>query len=246
MLANVAVFAAPINGPAPVCGAQLFPGYPDVDAAPVVKFWNHGELGSHWTAPECTGWTGEGFSTLLVVAGRFRGTGVAERVAAIRGRGGIRYWSTTQKRWKTLIAGASALTEPSPGKRRTDFSFRDLSEGLSQGKPLFFEQEDNLTGKAVYRFRVLSASPDRIAFETENVTTMRYLLLPVFHPGEMQSIYFFEREGNDVWRYFSMVRTGEKASSLAAGHEASSINRAVAFYRYYAGVPTDREPPAAR
>ena len=27
---------------------------------------------------------------------------------------------------------------------------------------------------------------------------------------------------------------------------ASSINRAVAFYRHFVGIPTDQEPPAAR
>jgi hypothetical protein len=42
------------------------------------------------------------------------------------------------------------------------------------------------------------------------------------------------------------MRTGKNASKLINGHEASSINRAVAFYRYLAGIPTNLEPPAAR
>lgn len=75
---------------------------------------------------------------------------------------------------------------------------------------------------------------------------MRYLFVTLFHPGEMQSIYFLDRESDYVWRYYSIARTGRKASRLAAGHEASSINRAVAFYRSLAGIPTDLEPPAAR
>ena len=33
---------------------------------------------------------------------------------------------------------------------------------------------------------------------------------------------------------------------MAAGNESSAINRAVAFYRWLAGIPTDQEPPAAR
>jgi len=41
------------------------------------------------------------------------------------------------------------------------------------------------------------------------------------------------------------MRTGKNASLLTAGYEASSINRAVAFYRYLAGIPTDKEPPAS-
>jgi hypothetical protein len=62
----------------------------------------------------------------------------------------------------------------------------------------------------------------------------------------MQSVYFLDRESADVWRYYGMTRTGRNASRLTTGHSSSSINRAVAFYRSLAGIPTDREPPAAR
>lgn len=65
--------------------------------------------------------------------------------------------------------------------------------------------------------------------------------MPLFSPGDIQSIYFFERESQDVWRYYSIVRTSKNASQLTAGNEASAINRAVAFYRYLAGIPTDKE-----
>jgi hypothetical protein len=88
-------------------------------------------------------------------------------------------------------------------------------------------------------------SPDRLVFETENLSIMRYFMLPIFRAGEMQSIYFFERESQDVWRYYSIVRMGANASRLAGAHVASSINRAVAFYRYLADIPTDQEPPAS-
>jgi len=42
------------------------------------------------------------------------------------------------------------------------------------------------------------------------------------------------------------MRTGTTANRLIAGNESSSLNRAVAFYRYFVGIPTDQEPPAAR
>ena len=108
------------------------------------------------------------------------------------------------------------------------------------------EQVDNLSGTAVYRMRVAEASADRLVVEVENVSIMRYLFVTLFHPGEMQSVYFLDRESENVWRYYSIARTGRGASRLATGHETSSINRAVAFYRFLAGIPTDQEPPAAR
>jgi hypothetical protein len=74
---------------------------------------------------------------------------------------------------------------------------------------------------------------------------MRYLLIPVFRPGGVQSIYFLDRESDVVWRYYNIVRTGINASRFAS-NESSAINRSVAFYRYMVGIPTDQEPAAAR
>jgi hypothetical protein len=154
----------------------------------------------------------------------------------------MRYWSTTHKQWQTLIVTAHALTSPQPGRRRQDFAPDEMKEG----KVLYLEQVDNLSGAATYRMHIAEASADRLVFDVENVSTMRYFFVTLFHPGEMQSIYFLDRESDNVWRYYSIVRTGRNASRLATGHEASSINRAVAFYRSLAGIPTDQEPPTAR
>lgn len=114
------------------------------------------------------------------------------------------------------------------------------------GGPLYFQQSDNLSGKAIYRMRVASVSRDRLVFETENISTLRYLLIPLFQPGEMQSIYFLQQESPGVWNYYNLTRMGKNANRLMAGHDASSINRAVAFFRHWAGIPTDQEPPAAK
>ena len=108
------------------------------------------------------------------------------------------------------------------------------------------KQVDNLSGKAIYRMHIAEASADRLVFDVENVSTMRYLFVTLFHPGDMQSIYFLDRESDNVWRYYSIARSGRNASRLTTGHESSSINRAVAFYRSLVGIPTDQEPPAAR
>ena len=62
----------------------------------------------------------------------------------------------------------------------------------------------------------------------------------------MQSIYFLDRESENVWRYYSIARTGKNANRLIAGNESSAVNRAVAFYRYLVEIPTGQEPPAAR
>jgi hypothetical protein len=81
-------------------------------------------------------------------------------------------------------------------------------------------------------------------FDVENVSTMRYHFIPILDPSE-QSIYFLDRESDNVWRYYSIVRTGKNANGLIAGNE-SSVKQAVAFYRYLVGIPATQEPPAAR
>lgn len=231
--------------PQPPCGSATFPPYPGLEVSPTVKAWDPAESGRDWTPPACTGWTDSGFTTLVVVAARFRhasGTeGLLRRIGAISGHKGIRYWSTTHKRWQTLIIDSHALSDATGDRRREDFAPGEMGES----KSLYFQQEDNLTGKAVYRMRIRSASHDRLVFDTENTGTVRYLRLSMFRPGGLQTITFLDRESQDVWRYYSITRTDRKASLMIAGYATSSINRAVAFYRYLAGIPTDKEPPAS-
>jgi hypothetical protein len=141
-----------------------------------------------------------------------------------------------------LIPDAYAVTSARGNQRRNDFTLEELRPGSVR----YFQQMDNLSGKAIYRLHIVEATPDRLVFDVANVTLMKYLFIPLVPPGEMQSIYYLDRESEDIWRYYSMARTGKHVSRLTTGHEASWINRSVAFFRRTAGIPTDQEPPAAR
>ena len=232
--------------PQPPCGEAAVPPYPGLDSSPNVKFWSESGFGRDWRPPACTGWAAAGFSTLVTTAARFRydsGTdGLLRHIGAISELAGMRYWSTTHQRWQTLIVSAYALTGRQSGHRRQDFT----PDEMQAGALLYLEEADNLSGSAIYRMHIAEASADRLVFDLENVSVMRYFFVTLFPAGEMQSIYFLDRESADIWRYYSIARTGRNASRLATGHESSSINRAVAFYRSLAGIPTDQEPPAAR
>jgi hypothetical protein len=234
------------SGPQPPCGNEVVPPYPGLDDSATLKSWSRSDFGSDWRPPACTGWDAAGFTTLVTTVARFRYTSEADglllHVGAISELTGIRYWSTTHKQWQPLIVDAHALTGRQTGQRREDFTPAEMKES----KVLYFEQADNLSGKATYRMHIAAASADRVVFEVENVSTMRYLLMTLFHPGDMQSIYFLDRESKNVWRFYSIVRTGRNANRLATGNESSAVNRAVAFYRYTVGIPTAQEPPAAR
>jgi hypothetical protein len=72
------------------------------------------------------------------------------------------------------------------------------------------------------------------------------MLVTVFEPGDLQTAYFLERRAPGVWGFYSLTRTRMASSLMPVGDEGSYINRAVAFYRHIAAIPTDQEPPASR
>jgi hypothetical protein len=234
------------SGPQPPCGTSPVPYYPDPDQSANVKSWSKADFGRDWKPPACTGWEDVGFTRLVTIAARLPYTseadGLLRRMGAISALKGLRYWSTSHQQWRTLILDACALPGPDSDQCRRDFTPDEMREG----RVLYYEEVDNLSGKAIYRMRILTNSPTRLVFAVENFSTIRYHLLPIFHPGELQSIYFLDREADKVWRYYGMVRTGKRVNSLIASNEASFVNRAVAFYRNLIGIPDTQEPPAAR
>jgi hypothetical protein len=139
------------------------------------------------------------------------------------------------------VLDAYALTGPN-GQSRGDFT----SDEMREGAIFYFEQVDNNSGKAVYRMHVAEARSDRIVVDIENVSTIKYLFVSMFHPGELQSVYFLDRESDAVWHYYSIARAGRSSNHLIPVNQSSAINRTVAFYRHIVGIPTDQEPPAAR
>jgi hypothetical protein len=236
----------PQLGPQPPCGKEPIPPYPGLGDLASVKSWSKSDLGRDWKPPACTGWAEVGFTTLVTIAARFphpsEASRLFRRIGAISELAGMRYWSTTHKQWRTLIVDAYALTDLQSGRRRGDFT----SDEMKEGKVLYFEQVDNLSGRAIYRMHIVEASARRLVFDVENVSTIRYFLIPILHPGDLQAMYFLDRESESVWRYYSIVRTGKNANGLIAGNESSSVNRAVAFYRHLVGIPTAQEPPGVR
>jgi hypothetical protein len=235
------VFAQTAEGPHPPCGSTPQPLYAPPDATPAIRTWQ----APGWTASTCTGWSSTHPTLLVALAGSFRHEGGAADLLAAFGRisrlRGIRYWSVGDRGWRTLVTGAAALDGPRTRRRRADFAPAEMTRGAD----LYFAQEDSRSsGEVVYRMRVLEKGPDRVTITVENVTSVRFLLVPLFAPGDVRCTSYLERLSPGVWGYYGLW--GILAGAQTSGHEASSVNRALAFYRHVAGIPTDQEPPAAR
>lgn len=230
------------SGPQPPCGSAPYPAYPEVQGAPVVKIWER----SDWTPPGCTGWSASASATLVVTVARFRYNGgiggLRRRIGAVSEMRGWLYWSTSHQKWQPFLLEAYAVTGRDGDQRRKDFA----PDEIAAGRQVSIHQEDELLGKVTYRMRIVSATADRLVFATENSSTAGPFGLPLFQAGAVQAICFLDREAKDVWRYYQIGRLPKEAALLTMGHDASLINRAVALYRYLAGIPADQEPPAAR
>lgn len=234
------------SAPRPPCAGAPSPAYAEPGSLPAVRMWTGDELGADWLPPACTGWHPLAFRTLVAAAGRFRfesgAEGLLARFAAVSAFAAIRYWSVSDKGWENLVTSASALSGPDAAMQRPDFQVAEMAGGAD----LYFAQNDNRsTGDVVYRMRVREIDPDQLVVEMENVSAVRYLVIPVAGPGDLQWLYFLERRSPDEWAYYSLARTGAGANSLTQGHEASYVNRAAALFRHFAGLPTDQGPPAA-
>jgi hypothetical protein len=247
-LASLVALPARANdeGPRLPCGAAPLPAYAEPGQPPAVQAWR-GRMARDWQPPACTGWTGAGFDILVSVAGSFRHEGEIDdllaRIGAISAKNQVRYWSTTEKEWKPLVTEAFALSGPDPAQRRADFA----AAQFVKGQTLHYAQSDNRSsGKTVYRERVLWSDRERLGMVSENISPVKMTVITLFDAGGMQQAYFLERRAPGMWNFYSLTRTRMASSFMPTGGDASYINRAVAFYRLVAGIPTDKEPPAAR
>lgn len=245
-LAGVPARASDEGPRLPCGGAAPSPAHAEPGQPPVVQAWR-GKAAHGWVPPACTGWTASNADILVAVAGSFRHDGDIElllaRIGAISAKNQVRYWSTTEKRWQPLVTEAFALSGPEVGLRRDDFAPAQFVKGAV----LYYAQSDNRSsGKTIYRERVLLSERDRLQVVTDNVTPVKMTLITLFAAGEMQTAYFIERRSAAVWTFYSLTRTRMASAMMPIGSDASYINRAVAFYRLVAAIPTDQEPPAAR
>lgn len=224
--------------PQPPCGVSPQPAYAASDRPPAIAVWTEvGLRKTGWRPLACLNWGPDRTRLAAVLAADFRFSGSLDellgRLGAFSAYKSIRYWSVNHQRWQELVSDAGRIAGP-------DLTAADLEAGRT-----FDYYENGRTGRIVYRLRILERTAERVVLATENVTPIRVALLTAFESGALQSVTFLDRRGPGLWGYYQVIRAGEGASMIALGSDASYVNRLTALYRYVAGIPTDREPPAA-
>jgi len=235
--------AGAVDGPIAPCSAgaaDMLPAYGPVGGAPRVAWWRD------IVVPEGAGCLGaiRGHMELVVaLAGRFHGArtleDMARRLGAISRTAGLRYWSVTDGDWRTLLTEAFALSAPDVERRRADFSVAELLGG----RALYTAQRDTRsTGLNVYQLRARRVGARRLVLESENLSPIRLIVFELFEPGALRVIHYLDRIEPGLWGYYTVtaVRSGALESD-----PRSMINRSAAYFRFLAGVPSDRDPPLA-
>lgn len=226
-----------------LCDANTRPKYPLIGSPPVIQTWKQNSPDVTSTAPDCAGLNLRNFTLLVAVTGSFSskesGDALLVRFGSISSLRGTRYWSVTDSRWETLITDAAALDATDIGKHRSDFTFEEMKNGKNL---YFFESDNRSSNKVIYRMNVLKATPDSLEVATANISKIRLFLLPMFDPGDIQTLFILERMTADTWGYYSLSAIQEKGIAAIEDHEKSYINRAIALYRQFVGIPTDQVP----
>jgi hypothetical protein len=227
-------------------GGAPLPPYAALDAAPNVQLWTATSLQALPALAACLGASSPQLGTLLAVAGTFQSadgeTALLSRFGAVSKLLLVQYWSTTDQTWRPVLTAATALTKEAGGQPREDFTATEIESG----QDLYLAQTDSRsTNEVIYRMRLRESDSQHFLIETENVTPVRWWALTLYKRGDLHSFYYLDQRSPGIWSYYSLTRIGG-GRWLMTGHENSFINRVVALYRYFAGIPTDLEPPPAR
>ncbi len=224
------------------CAESPPASFPESGGAPLARVWKSGADGLPPKAA-CMAHGPAGSELWISVAARSTSAASADvllaRFGLISQLRQVKYWSITDHLWRPLFASATALAQATGGERG-DFSLDELK----RGSPLYFEQADSRSSrKVVYELRLLHADGQGFVISTVNVSPVQWWGVSLYKSGELQTLYFLEHMAGDEWRFYSLSRVA--GSHLFNAQDGSYINRTVALYRFFLGIPTDTEPPAA-
>lgn len=240
--------------PVPPCtGESVVPPHAEVpDADPNWIIAMVGEGLQNWNPPECLGWRKAPRDVLIALAGRIEVEGadaLLVRFARVSALEDIRYWSVTRESWRKVFSRARALSKPDMEAVRPDFALDELREGTT----FYSVTDDNEpTGPVVNALTIRERSPDRLVLEMRNISSSKLLGAAVLPPGGMITTFIAERERSagagdgEIWRLYAISGITADVPGWLLPPPAAYLNRAIAFYRFVADVPSDREPPPIR
>jgi hypothetical protein len=165
-----------------------------------------------------------------------------KRFGAISKLPGVLYWSTTDQAWRPMVSAAMAVDSAGSAEARADYSIDELAAGISH----YYRVTDTRTYDSInYRLRMWASPAGQILVETANVDSIKKWGITLYKADGLHTLYYLNERSAGRWSYYSITRA-VPATFLAKGHDKSYVNRAIALFRHYMGMPVTGEPPAAR
>lgn len=229
----------------PCAHATSRPDYPALDAPPKVEATHDANRAVALSGAACFAepqtksmWV----TVAAVVRTSFDEKALIERFGAISQLRSAWYWSTTDQAWRALVSSAYATESANAVTPRADYSDVDLTAGTS----LYYRVADSRSDLAINYSMQLAVGPaGHIVVDTTNIDPVKKWGLTLYGPKSLRTLYFLNELSPGVWSYYSITRV-VPATFLANGHDKSFINRAVALFRHYLGLPATSAPPPAR
>ena len=159
---------------------------------------------------------------------------VYNRLRSISSMAGIRYFSTTRKKMRTLLEESYVVTAPRGGERIPD----PIVSQIPARSTIAVVQRDTTFGKNTYSIEY-TTHPGQIMTATTNVTTMRYLALPFIRPGGFSiHIVCFPRQDRILFYGLISVRTTFFLNIPSV--RKSFYNRIKAMYTWFASAMAEQ------
>lgn len=149
---------------------------------------------------------------------------------AVSSMKGIEYYSASRKKMRTLFAESYAIADPQTPSPQPD----PVVDRIPSDTIVYMFQEDLTFGKNLYRSR-LRYTGEYFLVETTNLTTMRYLLMPMVQPEASYTLTVLVPVGNRILFYGASGARTLRLLGLERSKEESFYNRLQALYGWFAG-----------
>jgi hypothetical protein len=232
--------------PSPPCAGEAIIARTSQGTQPAVTVWHTRTLPENWHLASCSGFAPPGDAVLIEVVGSLHHDGDAlsllARLGEVSTQRDILYWNISHGDWRNLLVDATALSGPSPELRRLDFRPDEMRPGA---RFYLLYDDDERPGPIIFEIEVREARPDGFVTVLRNVTAMRLMGVSIAGPGDLSNLLSIRRIGPGQFAYYGLSAVALAPMAAAMISDGAHINRAVASYRFLAGIPYDGDPPAA-
>ncbi|MBA7657533.1 hypothetical protein ES703_65472 [subsurface metagenome] len=141
---------------------------------------------------------------------------------------GIEYYSASRGRMRTLFSESYCIDSPESKKRLHDPEV----DSIPPYSRIYNLQRDLTFGENIYLSEYFLGG-EYIMLKNRNLTTMRYLLLPMVQPNNIFTYFIFIPSGNKLIFYGLTSAHTLKFFGLERTREASFYNRLKAIYGWF-------------